>query len=128
MMRLHTLLLFAALFGATPICLAAEEAPRGACRADVEKLCQGVERGKGAVARCLKEHEASLSSECKEAIARSREKARALGKACKEDAQQFCKDVNPGRGRIVRCLQQNADKVSQVCRAALLETRNAEHK
>jgi hypothetical protein len=37
----------------------------GACRADVEKLCKGIQPGGGRIAMCLKQHEAELSAECK---------------------------------------------------------------
>jgi len=41
---------------------------RSACAADVEKFCQGVERGKGGGMRaCFAAHEAELSAECKAA-------------------------------------------------------------
>ena len=123
MSRLPALILVPCLIAVVPLSSAADEKPRGPCRADVEKLCQGVERERGAIARCLKQNESALSTECKDAMAKSmekaREKAKALAKVCKEDAEQYCKDVNPGRGRIVRCLQQNADKLSEACRAEL---------
>jgi hypothetical protein len=41
---------------------------RSACAADLEKFCQGVERGKGGGTRaCFAAHEAELSAECKAA-------------------------------------------------------------
>jgi hypothetical protein len=36
-----------------------------ACKADVEKLCQGVQPGGGRIRACLKSHEADLSEGCK---------------------------------------------------------------
>lgn len=36
-----------------------------ACKADVEKFCKDTKPGAGRVIKCLKEHEAELSSECK---------------------------------------------------------------
>lgn len=41
-----------------------KDKPR-ACRADVEKLCKGIQPGGGRIAMCLKQHEAELSAECK---------------------------------------------------------------
>lgn len=38
----------------------------GPCAPDVKKFCAGVEKGTGAVIRCLKAHEAELSSACRQ--------------------------------------------------------------
>ena len=38
-----------------------------ACKADIEKFCQDVKPGGGAVMKCLKEHQAELSEPCKDA-------------------------------------------------------------
>ena len=37
---------------------------RAACAADVQKFCAGVERGNGALGKCLRAHRAELSSDC----------------------------------------------------------------
>jgi hypothetical protein len=42
---------------------------RAACAADVQKFCPGVERGKGGLRGCLREHRTELSSECMSARA-----------------------------------------------------------
>jgi len=39
-----------------------------ACKADIQKLCIGVETGKGRVARCLRIHQAKVSTGCLDAI------------------------------------------------------------
>jgi hypothetical protein len=48
--------------------------PRVACKADVEKLCAGVQRGSGRIAGCIKQNEARVSAACKDAMAKAREK------------------------------------------------------
>jgi hypothetical protein len=48
--------------------------PRAACKADVEKLCSGVQPGHGQVATCLKQNESQVSGACKDAIANARHK------------------------------------------------------
>ena len=48
--------------------------PRTACKADVEKLCAGVQHGGGRIAGCLKQNEAQVSAACKDAMAKAREK------------------------------------------------------
>lgn len=60
------------------VALAADPAPagglRGACKADVEKLCPGIQPGGGRIAGCLKQNEAQVSAACKEAMGRTRAK------------------------------------------------------
>ncbi len=34
---------------------------------------------------------------------------------CTKDIKQYCGDVTPGGGRLVRCYQQNKDKMSAAC-------------
>ena len=43
----------------------------------------------------------------------------AVRQACAADYHAYCSDVRPGGGRIVGCLKQNADKLSQSCQQAL---------
>ena len=97
----------------------AQELGTGACKADAEKLCKDVRPGDGRMARCLKQHEASVSPGCKEAMAQARQKAQALREACRSDAKQYCRGVKPGHGRMLTCLKQNEAKLSEACRAAL---------
>jgi hypothetical protein len=60
------------------VALAADQPPSGglrtACKADVEKLCAGVQRGGGRIAGCLKQNEAQVSPACKDALAKAQEK------------------------------------------------------
>jgi hypothetical protein len=39
--------------------------------------------------------------------------------ACAEDTARFCRDVPPGRGRIIACINEHADKLSQRCFQAM---------
>jgi len=54
----------------------AADAPAGpvvdACKADVEKLCPGVQPGEGRIAACLKDKRRQLSDGCKTAIKEQR--------------------------------------------------------
>jgi len=36
---------------------------------------------------------------------------------CKADVEKFCKDVEPGEGRIVKCLQAHRQDLSGACKA-----------
>jgi hypothetical protein len=42
---------------------------RGACKADIQKLCPGIQPGGGRIRDCMKQHEGDLSDACKQAIA-----------------------------------------------------------
>ena len=43
--------------------------------------------------------------------------------ACKEDISKYCKDIQPGRARIVRCLKEHDADISADCRVVLKPTR-----
>jgi hypothetical protein len=88
----------------------------GACRADVEKLCKGIQPGGGRIAMCLKQHGSELSPGCRETIAEAKERINEFAEACKPDAEKLCKGVQPGQGRIVRCLAEHKDQLSAGCR------------
>lgn len=86
------------------------------CKVDAERLCKGVEPGEGRILQCLKQHEAELSAACKEKRDSFRERMQEIRAACEEDAKKFCAGVQPGGGRIARCLQQHQDDLSEACR------------
>ncbi|EFJ50582.1 hypothetical protein VOLCADRAFT_103797 [Volvox carteri f. nagariensis] len=44
-----------------------------------------------------------------------------LAEACFEDRQKFCADVPPGSARVIRCLSNNRERLSPVCRATLFD-------
>jgi len=112
--------IFAALFALIGGAAAADQPGGQACRADAEKLCKGVEPGKGRMAQCLKEHEAQVSGECKAHMEKMHEamqaRMQAFNEACKADVETHCKDVQPGQGRIVGCLRKNEASLSASCR------------
>lgn len=96
------------------------EAVLPACKQDAARLCQGVAPGQGRIATCLKQHEAELSQECKDAVSakvqKAKESAETLDAACRPFVEQFCKEVQPGHGRIAVCLKAHASELSQECR------------
>jgi hypothetical protein len=40
----------------------------------------------------------------------------ALAEACRTDVDKLCKDVEPGDGRVHKCLRDNRDKLTEACR------------
>lgn len=92
-----------------------------ACEADAEKLCPGIRAGPER-RRCMQQHRDQVSPECRELFqqaAERREEGREAVRACRGDVQKFCKDVKPGEGRIVQCLQQHQGELSQGCAASI---------
>jgi Cysteine rich repeat len=45
--------------------------------------------------------------------------------ACSADIQKFCANVEPGGGRIVRCLVSNASQLSAGCKSSMLSAKTA---
>jgi len=45
--------------------------------------------------------------------------------ACRDDVKQLCGGVQPGGGRLKQCLKDNAAKLSDGCKQALLAARAA---
>src|SRR4029079_13136880 len=42
---------------------------------------------------------------------------------CKQDVESFCGDVQPGGGRVYRCLAEHEGELSNSCRARLADVR-----
>src|SRR5712691_4592371 len=87
------------------------------CAADVKKFCGDVKPGQGAIAKCMKAHEAELSSACRESSKARAEKAGRLREECKADAEKFCKGIAPGGGRILSCLKSRQPELQPACAA-----------
>ena len=96
---------------------------RGPCAEDYQKFCKDVRPGEGRAAKCMNEHKDELSDACKQAAEKAKEKLKGISEACKEDAQQFCKDIKPGSGNILRCLRDHKEEVSAGCKQAFSQGR-----
>ncbi len=93
----------------------------GPCAEDVARFCKDVQPGAGGIAKCLKEHKSELSTSCKEMISRIRERRMEFRQACRDDALKFCKDVQPGGGRVIRCLKEHENDLSAACRSVMAQ-------
>jgi cysteine rich repeat protein len=95
----------------------AQQRREGPCAADVKKFCGDVKPGQGAIAKCMKAHEAELSPACRETSKARAEKAERVREECRADAEKFCKGIAPGRGRILSCLKSRQQELQPACAA-----------
>ena len=103
--------LFASLAGAVDSSFAQQPAQKGAkaggervCREDAKKFCSDVRPGGGRIYNCLTSHNAELAPACRERLAVAKARYDEFVKACKSDADKYCKSIPPGGGRILSCL------------------------
>jgi hypothetical protein len=92
---------------------------RGPCAEDIAKVCKDVQPGGGRILKCMKEHENELSPACKQHVAQMKEKAKEAKQACQDDVMMFCKDVQPGHGRILKCLKEHENELSPDCKSKM---------
>lgn len=98
------------------------------CSVELETFCKDVTPGKGRILACLYAYSDKLSAQCAEVVRDTYDDLRLISAAashvnseCGEDLDKFCKDVVPGEGRILNCLEKNESHLSPKCRTALKE-------
>jgi hypothetical protein len=97
----------------------------GSCQNDVRQFC---DKTNGSAVDCLLDHQQQLSDQCydglKQQLKSSPPPASSTPganhppqgpQACKSDAERFCNGVQPGGGRIVRCLMDHSQELSDGC-------------
>jgi hypothetical protein len=99
------------------------------CDEDVKQHCPGLGNNSQRVFMCLGAYEAYLTPQCKQGILEAslsiKTSAAAIDysiSACEADADKHCLEVQPGEGRLLRCLKANQTDVSSQCVTALKET------
>ena len=98
---------------------AGEELP---CAEEIAKHCKEVKPGGGRILNCLDEHPKELSDSCRKKLEESKKKLMEAQQACTGDMEKFCKDVQPGEGRILRCLREHTQELSPACRKMTANT------
>jgi hypothetical protein len=117
---------------------------RSSCRADYQAHCSSVPPGGQASLACLQQNSASLSPNCRQAVAAvgggapqsstgsappaaggsGRMAGRAAGgtlrEECGADFTTHCRGVLPGGGRALACLADRRESLSHGCREALM--------
>ena len=87
--------------------------PGKACKADLDKLCPGVEPGHGRILACLEGKTDQLSPACKDDTS---QKLTSFYKACEADMKKLCGTVERGEGRVIQCLNDKEASLSKSCK------------
>ena len=87
------------------------------CEAEIQQVCPesltGDDRRQCVEAR-LKQVSVSCQQTIRRRLVRWKESHQSQA-ACLEDVKRYCRDVQPGEGRLVQCLQDHAQSVSDRC-------------
>jgi hypothetical protein len=92
------------------------------CEAQLENLCPYTLLGDDR-RRCIQDNEPKFPPSCQGLIQRRlahmKESLQHLKVACEADARRFCRTVQGGGGRILQCLEDHAQEISDGCFQAL---------
>ena len=96
------------------------------CEKELTSYCKDVTPGEGRILACLYAHSDKLTGQCEYALydaAVQLERFVAaltyVANECDEDIDKFCASVAIGKCRILKCLDENANKISERCTQAL---------
>ena len=96
------------------------------CEIEIEKYCSQVTPGQGRILACLYAHEDKLSAKCEYALydaAVQLERAVAalsyVANECNADLEKYCESIEPGKGRLLECLDKHDKQVSKRCKQAI---------
>jgi hypothetical protein len=99
------------------------------CDADIKQHCAGLGKNAQKVFMCLAAYEDQLSQQCKQGISEATQAIKTSAAAldyslvaCEADADKHCLAVEPGQGRMLRCIKANQSEISQQCLTALKDT------
>jgi hypothetical protein len=87
------------------------------CEAEVEQVCPeslGGDARRRCVAQRLRHFPVPCRQILRQRIVRWKEAEGAIP-ACADDVKRFCSTVTPGEGRILQCLQEHAQDISERC-------------
>ena len=87
-----------------------------ACMDEIEKFCKDVPPGKGELLLCLSKRKSELSRLCSDKIEKHLVRMEEARKICSADLEMFCPRVEPGQGRLLKCMKTQLDKISPACR------------
>mmetsp|Transcript_33669 Transcript_33669/g.73502 ORF Transcript_33669/g.73502 Transcript_33669/m.73502 type:complete len:1091 (-) Transcript_33669:561-3833(-) len=100
------------------------------CKAERKTLCGDVKEGANRIASCLQDKlgDPAMSPQCRAAVSRDEVKSTGdvrllpeVASQCAADMKELCPKVQPGRGRVLKCLKTKRSEIgSPGCRMAIL--------
>lgn len=93
------------------------------CAGDIAKFCGDVKPGDGLITKCLKKNKDQLSPECKTHIVKVEKALKEVHKACEDDITMFCAGVQPGAGRVLKCLKEHKAELSSKCQEGITKAK-----
>ncbi len=100
------------------------------CDKELATYCSEVTPGEGRVLACLYAHGDKLSARCEYALYdaaaqldRAIEALTYLANECRADMREHCAGTEPGEGRLIMCLHDKRDKISERCVRAMDDIR-----
>ena len=96
------------------------------CQADLDKYCNQVTPGEGRMLYCVAAHQDKISDQCEGALvdaamilADVTDRVVTTAEACGPELEKFCGNVELGGGRVLACLNEHDDELSDTCEAAV---------
>lgn len=86
------------------------------CGQDAKKFCQGIDPGKGQLARCLSDYEGQLSKACSDEL-KAYKRDTGAKNPCFEDLAEFCADLPSDPQNYQYCLLKNENRLGTKCSA-----------
>ena len=97
-----------------------------ACATEIENHCSDVVPGDGRLLACAYAHSDKLSGQCEYALYDAAVQLERMISAmsylvneCIDDVDRLCAGVKEGDGRLLACLEENAEEVSPRCTQAI---------
>src|SRR5262245_61840643 len=103
--------------GYQPVAYKGDKGCERVCQEDAKKFCSNVRPGGGRIYSCLTGHNAELAPACRDRLAEAKARYDEFVKACKGDADKYCKSIPPGGGRVLSCLKGRESDLTADCKA-----------
>lgn len=87
-----------------------------ACMDEIEQFCKDVPTGKGELLLCLDKQRQNLSAVCRDKVDQSKARLEEAKQICTPDIEKRCPGVEPGQGRLLKCLQEKMNLLTDSCR------------